>query len=303
VRSESLSGDELLRLGDALVLGAVALAGIGLYHFFVLHYVEAAEGVRRLLVPLYDSPNHIALFLDRAAPVALALAVYGRGRTRRVLHALGLGTMLLAIYLTYSRGAWLVGLPAASLFVLLLPQLTGSARSRRVLLVAAGVIVLGLLALLPVARTERFASLVHLESGTTFLRLALWKGTLRMIAAHPVLGVGIGNFAAEYPRFMLPEAWREPLVYHPHNVLLDSWAILGLPGLVALAWLQVAFWQCSLTSYRRLTDPALQALMLGLMGSMVGFLAHGLVDTAYFLADLALVFMLTMGLAVRLRVR
>jgi O-antigen ligase len=301
VRSEPLSGKELLRLGDALVLGAVALAAIGLHHFLVLDYVEAAEGVRRLLIPFYDSPNHIGLFLGRAIPVALALAVYGRGRARRLLHGLALAAMLLASYLTFSRGAWLVGLPAASLFVLLLPQLRGGRRSRRVLLVAAGAVALGLLALLPVARTERFASLAHLEGGTSFLRLVLWKGALRMIAAHPVLGVGIGNFATQYPGFMLPEAWREPLVYHPHNLLLDTWAILGLPGLAALAWLQVAFWRTGLSAYRRLVEPALQALMLGLMGGMVSFLAHGLVDTAYFLADLALVFTLTLALTVRLR--
>jgi O-antigen ligase len=227
--------------------------------------------------------------------------VYGRGRLRRVLHGLALATLLFTIYLTYSRGAWLVGLPAALLFVLLLPQLTGTHRNRLLLVIAAGVLVLGGVALLPVARTPRFASLTHLESGTSFLRLVLWKGALRMIAAHPMMGVGIGNFAVEYPRFMLPEAWREPLVYHPHNVVLDFWAILGLPGLAALAWLQVAFWRCALSSYRRLADPTLQALMLGLMGSMVAFLAHGLVDTAYFLADLALVFMLTTSLTVRLR--
>jgi hypothetical protein len=299
VRSEPLSGDDVLHLGDALVLGAVALAGIGLYHFTALNYVEAAEGVRRLLIPFYDSPNHISLFLERAAPVALAAAVYGRGRMRRVLHGLALAVMLLAIYLTYSRGAWLVGLPAALLFVVLMPQFMAE-RRRRALLAAAGALGIGLLALIPVARTARFASLLHPESGTSFLRLVLWRGALRMIAAHPVMGAGIGNFAAQYPRFMLPEAWREPLVYHPHNLLLDFWAILGLPGLAALAWLQVAFWRSALASYRRSIDPALRALLLGLMGSMAGFLAHGLVDTAYFLADLALVFMLTLALTKRL---
>jgi O-antigen ligase len=299
VRTEPLSGEDLLRLGDALVLGAVLLAGIGLYDFFVLHYVEAAEGVQRLLIPFYDSPNHISLFLERAAPVALAAAVYGRGRRRRALLGLALAVMLLAVYLTYSRGAWLIGLPAALLFVLLLPPLTGGQR-RRALLATAVVLGIGLLALAPVAQTARFASLLEPEGGTSFLRIVLWKGALRLIAAHPVMGAGIGNFAAQYPRFMLPEAWREPLVFHPHNLLLDFWAILGLPGLAALAWLQVAFWRSALASYRRQVDPAQRALLLGLMGSMAGFLAHGLVDTAYFLADLAMVFMLTLALSKRL---
>jgi O-antigen ligase len=300
VRAAPLSGEELLGLGDALVSGAVVLAGVGLYHFFVLQYVESAEGVRRLLIPFYDSPNHISLFLGRATPIALALTVYGRGRLRRALHGLALATMLLTIYLTYSRGAWLVGLPAALLFVVLLPQLNGSRRNRRALLMAAGTLALGVLALLPVIRTARFASLADLESGTSFLRLVLWKGTLLMIADRPLMGVGIGNFAVQYPRFMLPAAWREPLVYHPHNIFLDFWAILGLPGLAALAWFQVAFWRSGLASYRQLVSSALRALVLGLMGSMVSFLAHGLVDTAYFLADLALVFMLTMALTRRL---
>ena len=157
-----------------------------------------------------------------------------------------------------------------------------------------------LLALLPVLGTPRFASLIHLETGTSFLRLVLWKGAVRMIGAHPLTGAGIGNFSAQYPRYMLPEAWREPLVYHPHNLVLDFWAILGLPGLAALVWLLIAFWKACARSYRGLAEPTLQALLLGLMGSMVSFMAHGLVDTAYFHADLALVFMLVLALTKRL---
>jgi putative inorganic carbon (HCO3(-)) transporter len=301
VRTEPLSKEHLLGLGDALVVGASSLALIGLYYYFVLNYVEAAEGVRRLLVPFYDSPNHISLLLDRVAPIGLALVIYGSSGLRRVLHGLGLAIMLAAIYLTYSRGAWLVGLPAALLFVLLQPQLTGARQGRRRALVTVLVVLaLGMLALIPVARTTRFASLAQLNSGTSFLRLVLWRGALHLIAAHPLLGTGIGNFANQYPHYMLAEAWREPLVYHAHNILLDFWAILGLPGLAALFWLQIAFWKSGAWLYPRLPAPALRALMLGLMGSMVASLAHGLVDTAFFLADLALVFMLTLALTRRL---
>jgi len=37
-------------------------------------------------------------------------------------------------------------------------------------------------------------------------------------------------------------------------------------------------------------------LILGLMGGMVNFLAHGLVDAAFFLVDLSFVFMLMVAL-------
>jgi hypothetical protein len=70
---------------------------------------------------------------------------------------------------------------------------------------------------------------------------------------------------------------------------------MGFAGLVAGAWLQVAFWRLALP-LRRLTDADRRALALGLMGSMVNFLAHGLVDASYFLIDLAFAFFLTLGL-------
>ncbi len=73
-----------------------------------------------------------------------------------------------------------------------------------------------------------------------------------------------------------------------------------MPGVAALVAMQVAFWRTAMSAYRRPLSPQSRALALGLMGSMAGALAHGLVDTAYFLPDLALVFMLTLGLTGRL---
>ena len=47
---------------------------------------------------------------------------------------------------------------------------------------------------------------------------------------------------------------------------------------------------------RAALDIARWALIIGLMASMVDFLTHGLVDAAYFVVDLAFVFMLTLAL-------
>jgi hypothetical protein len=44
--------------------------------------------------------------------------------------------------------------------------------------------------------------------------------------------------------------------------------------------------------YQKRPEP----LILGLLGSMVVFLSHGLVDNSYFLVDLAFAFFLTVGL-------
>ena len=284
----------LLRLADAVVLGALAVALIGLFQYFFTAYVEAVEGVRRIL-SVYDSPNHLALYLGRVIPIAFCLALFAPGTRRRLLHGLALVPLALCLFLTYSRGAWLLGLPAALLCI-------GLLRGRRARLVSMGVLLLALLAVLPFARTARFASLFNLGGGTStsFNRLVLWQGTLRLVLAHPLLGVGIGNFQAQYPHYMLPEAWREPNLLHPHNLLLEFWAGLGIMGVVALAWLLVAFSRAALRLYRLLDDPALRALVLGLLGSLAALLAHGLVDAGYFLADLAFLFMLAFAIVRKL---
>jgi O-antigen ligase len=106
---------------------------------------------------------------------------------------------------------------------------------------------------------------------------------------------------------MLPAAWQEPNLSHPHNILLDYVTRLGVWGLVAICWLQIAFWRLALP-LRRLTGAGpigagltcassdRRALALGLMASMVDFLAHGLVDASYFFVDLAFVFFMTLAL-------
>jgi O-antigen ligase len=302
VRSGGPSGATPQRLADAFVLGGLALAALGLWHYFGADYVERAEGARRLLVPFYDSPNHISLYLGRTAAMACCFAAAGAARPRRMAHAFASVAMLVAIYLTYSRAAWLLGLPAAAVVVAFAAwrrPSSGSPVDHRLLLVL-GVVAVALISLLPALGAPRFSSLLDVEGGTAGSRLLIWQAAARMIAAHPLLGVGIGNFYAQYPRYMLPEAWREPLLYHAHNAALDFWSMLGIVGVAAFVWLEVAFWQMALRLRRAPLSQDDRALLFGLMGGMAYALAHGLVDTLYFLPDLALAFMLTIGMTVAL---
>jgi O-antigen ligase len=135
------------------------------------------------------------------------------------------------------------------------------------------------------------------------VRTQVWTSAINLLRERPILGGGLDQFLYLYrSRYILPEAWREPDLSHPHNVVLDYWISLGLLGLAILAALQVAFWRSALGAWRRLhnTDLLLTAVIVGAMGSMADFLAHGVVDNSYFVVDLAYVFCLTLALAVRL---
>lgn len=259
----------------------VVVAGVALFHYFFIGVVEEVEGVRRLLA-IYHSPNALALFLGRGLPMALALSLFG-GKETGLPRALWIGASLLlgvGLFFTYSRGAWL-GVGLAALF------LVWRRWGWRWLGAAAGLMALGLvlsLWLLP----GRLAS-----EASSSQRLYLWQAAGTMALDHPLLGVGPDNFLYHYPSYQLPQAWAEPAISHPHNLVLDFWLSTGVLGLVALAWLQRRFWRGGgqLWKQERFRPQA-----LALMASMVDFLGHGLIDNSFFLIDLAVVFWLTYSL-------
>ncbi len=287
LRRARLGERELLRLVDALVLAAVGLALVG----FLTYRGDggvAAEGVRRLR-SVYGSPNNLALALGRVLPVLLVFLVWGRSRPRRVAYGWALAPIVVALFLTFSTGAWLLGVPAALLFL-------GLVQGRRALLGALAVLAAGGLALLPFATTERVGRLARLGDAETLAwRRWLWQSALNMIRDHPWFGVGLDNFLYEYREvYILPQALADRNLSHPHNLVLDFWTRLGVFAVVALVVGQVAFFRAAWRLWHGLTGER-RLLVLALSASMVNFLAHGLIDNSLFLVDLAFIYMLTVG--------
>jgi O-antigen ligase len=282
---------EAWRVVDAFIVGGVLIAVVGAYQWVLGENLIAAEGVSRVR-GFYGSPNNLALYLGRVLPLAVAAAVWGvRGRWRWA-YAVASVVMLVGVLLTYSRGAWLLGIPVALLFL-------AAMRGRRAVAVVAVVLVVALALVSVTAGGDRMALLLDAGEGTSFLRLQLWKSSISMVRDHPVLGVGLDNFLYEYrTRYVLPTAWEEFNLSHPHNIVLDFWLRLGLAGMVVMGWLLFGFfrrgWR-AVARGRTGSEPAM-VMAVGLMASVVYTLAHGLVDNAFFLVDLGFAFMLAMAL-------
>lgn len=276
-------------LADAWVLGGSIIAVVGIGQWALGQDIITTEGVWRVR-GFYGSPNNLALYLGRLLPLALGMLAWGQRGARRWLYGFAAVLLAGALFLTYSRGAWLVGVPASMLFLAAL-------RGRRTLVLALGVAVLVIVLLLAAAGPVRLTSLLDTSQGTTFFRLQLWRSSLTMLADHPVLGVGLDNFLYQYRSYyVLPAAWEEFNLSHPHNLVLDFWLRLGLAGLALLVWLLMTFFRRGWHLYRSLPEGSDRLLVLGLMAGMVNFVAHGLVDNAFFLVDLAFAFMLMLAL-------
>ena len=66
-------------------------------------------------------------------------------------------------------------------------------------------------------------------------RVQYWQSSVQMIADHPLLGCGPGNFQNAYTQYKLPQA--AEVVADPHDFLLEIAATAGLPA--ALAFVSV----------------------------------------------------------------
>jgi hypothetical protein len=218
--------------------------------------------------------------------------------TLRWLYGLAALVMAVASVATFSKGALLLGLPAGVGVVLVV----GAWRSRRrwPLALLGGLVASWLAGIVLLARTPRFADLWDFSAGTSFYRLKLWQGALRMALDHPWLGVGPDNFLYAYrTRYVLPSAWQELNLSHPHNIVLDLWTRLGIPGLAVGIW-AIAAGACRAWRLLKHPDPWIGSIALGLLGGLAATVAHGLIDNSLFLVDLMAIFMLSLGLLQRL---
>jgi O-antigen ligase len=126
-------------------------------------------------------------------------------------------------------------------------------------------------------------------------RVAHWLAGVRMFAAHPLLGVGIGNYSAAYPAYH-PRGWYPPLG-HAHNYYINIAAEAGIGGLVTYVLLtgSALWYSCAFTCRAR--DRWFRGLGLGVVGALIATSLHNVFDVLFVHGTTALIGLL-MGLIV-----
>jgi O-antigen ligase len=281
-------------LAQALLgLWQFQLRGSGPLDFIILGTHYRAYGT-------FEQPNPYGGFIGLIWPVAAGLAWASMARawhSRQIkdwliasASGLATGLMLAALYVSFSRGAWLGAAAATLALVIALP--------RRWWL-GVGLVTIGLglawglasTGLLPASLTDRLATVGDFTTvtnvrgiditSTNFAiveRLAHWQAAEAMARDYPWLGVGIGNYATAYPRYSLLN-W--PLALgHAHMIYLNVLAETGLLGLAAYVSLWVTVFALTIRTIRR-TDGLWRGLAVGLLGAWTHLSAHQIVDNLY----------------------
>jgi O-antigen ligase len=292
----------------ALAIAGVANGVIGIYQYFggsgALHLVVNGDKFRAF--GTFGQPNPFGGFMGLLAPVALMTGVgyalqWYRARTGHesrvsdlifaVFYLAAGAVMALALYLSWSRGAWLA---FASCIVAI-----GFALPRRwivgALLVGLAAAVLGGLwasGRLPASIVSRIESAtqdilsisdvrgvdIDPNNYANIERFAHWQAAVNMATAYPFLGVGFGNYEIAYANFRLIN-WKFALG-HAHNYYLNVLGEAGMIGLVAYLALWGGIFALTWRA-RRHPDPLARCIIVGLLGSWVYLAIHSLTDNLY----------------------
>ncbi|MFL5863020.1 MAG: O-antigen ligase family protein [Solirubrobacteraceae bacterium] len=270
----------------AFVLGAVISTAYG----FVSPAAGGSDG--RLEGGIGDA-NEQAAVLVAAIPMAIALGSAMRRPFLRYLSWAGGLFCLIGVFTTLSRG----GLIALGCVMVAAVLFGGRWRSKAALLLAVTALgtVTYYFAIAPLAARERVT--MSNSSGRT----DIWRVGWRMVQAHPLTGVGSGNFQEASVHYVqgigaLTSAHLIVDVPHvAHNIYLELLADLGVPGL--LAFLGVAGFSllAAATAARRFErqgDVDMELIARSLVLSLVAFLSADFFLSGEFSKQLWLTFAL-----------
>ncbi|HET6521153.1 MAG TPA: O-antigen ligase family protein [Geminicoccaceae bacterium] len=235
-------------------------------------------GLRRF--PGFASePNFWGSMLLFLLPLAWAGLLAAPLRRRLGLGVLPLVGLLLAAVATLSTLTHAA--VVASLFGAVL--LGGAVRRPRLVAgTAAACLVVALVALLASGYGEHLATkLSRLDAGSTAERLHAALAALRMWAASPLVGHGLGTYAVYHPLYADMDL---PPMESAHSVVMATLAEQGLLGLVALLALLAALVGLGEGAVRRALgrDPLPRMLLLGLLLYAAYFITNGNMFLYYF---------------------
>lgn len=224
---------------------------------------------------LFTGTNSTGTLLAAAFAVGLGYFdhILRQDKSKAMLSGVQLALIGTGLLTTLSRGAWL-GAFFSSIFYGL-----RSKQVRKLLLVAMISVVIIAAVAAPIQ--TRLKSIFSIERNMD--RITIWETTLKMIADHPILGIGTSMFSSHWDKTYRPAESSVSIAY-AHNIILQIAVEFGIAGLVIF---ELVISHALLTALRALTTA--DALYRGITAAFIAIFIHQQVDcTIYGLEHTAL---------------
>lgn len=269
------------KMRKRIILFAIS-TGVLLSVYGLLQYAGLLShpwwSVKGWLSSTYRNHNHFAGWLELVIPVTITMTIklFADEREKsltqeKIFMTSALTVMAAAFLLAQSRGAWVSLIISIIMMAVLMIKKSG-----KIWIIAITVMALAVLSLLYFSKdvvSSRVATLENVaerEDLSAEARILIWQGALRMIAAKPILGFGIGCFESGFSRYR-PQALRMRAIY-AFNELLNMASEMGTIAPM------IMFWVFLLIISRGYSDPKSNPYTIGCATGILSLAIHCLGD-------------------------
>lgn len=284
------------------------------------------------------NPNYYSAYLNYLIPTILLVAVvYFKNRTAQLFMFALFAIYVANVVLTYTRAAWVTMACALILLIILMPKLfIKNAIKPHILL--SFLILFTVVYFMPDVQSRTSSALYAIEqllpkgtnislggdsadpdsgdvdevageeeeveedattSRAVVSRTTLWKTGWYMLRDNPVLGLGVGNYTANYKEYVekYPELYIGHDSYSVHNSYLKVGAETGFIGLISFLLIYIVYFLTIIKLYLDQKQNVLGKVMaVGLFVGSVCYMVQNLSNNLIFIPQLNMIFWLTAGL-------
>src|SRR3990170_1834742 len=250
-----------------LILSSVIPIIVGLIQILNNRYIVVGLEPSFRVYSTLPHPSAYAFYLIIIAVLTISLMNRGKNPPHKVKSIILLAFISVSLVYTFTRGAWL-GL-ALSLFVL------GILQKKKFQLFSP--VIVALLFLNVPLIYERFQPIFdpRLSKFTSFAwRFGLWNSAISYFLAHPLFGIGFGNFILighEITNFFM----------NAHNDYLKLLVETGIVGFLGFIWVLASTWRIGIAAFKRVTDPYLKSIAAGFIAVLLSYLCMSFSDNIF----------------------
>ena len=236
--------------------------GISERNYFEI-LLSGTIGIGQVATGLFGHHNTYSLYLQQILLISFVMYLLGEEEIHRISMLLIIGILLIGIFYTFSRGAYVT-----ILFSIILLMLLYSNKTRIIgfiLILLTGILVI------KVIIPNFFIFFEQFE--TINARIYLWKSGMKVLENDPtniIFGVGPGNFMK-----------RAGTLYTAHNVYLLYLVETGIFVLLTLFYFIFTWLKHLFVKYKRAKDTWDKILYLGLFTASSGYFFHEIIEHSF----------------------
>jgi O-antigen ligase len=276
----------------------IAIFGFALSAFALIQHFTSPDKLYWVRIPSqggtifgpFVNRNHYAGLMEMIIPFAVVgfLVPYTR-KEKRVLMLFAATLAAASVVLSLSRGGVVALIVQMAFLACFLTFRAGNKRAA-IGVAALSVPLIALVAFLGSSRVmERFSSLQD------WMRMTIYRDSLRMFADNWTTGTGLATFPTVYPQFR--SFATDLFVNQAHSDVLQLMVETGLPGLILVVWFLVVVYRQGFAKAQGWVTSWKGAASLAALTGITGLLVHSFGDFNLRIPSNALFFCILCGLA------